>query len=163
MRRILITLLLICFAGMAAFAQDNKRSDLTIRASEVEQPKSEVARILEEAKRRGEIIVDTCLKDCDEGPSTQTIDGFEPGRATKLPRPGYPPIARAAHAEGQVQVRVIIDFDGNVIAAHSISGHPLLQSASVQAAREAHFTPAKLNGQPVRVTGVIVYTFVLGD
>ena len=54
-------------------------------------------------------------------------------------------------------------YDGKVIAAAAISGHPLLQAASVKAAREALFGPLKMNGQPVRVTGVIRYTFKLSN
>ena len=73
--------------------------------------------------------------------------------------PAHPPIARAANATGTVEVKVIIDVDGKVIAAASISGHPLLQGASVSAARDARFTPAKYNGEPVKVVGVIPYTF----
>jgi len=73
--------------------------------------------------------------------------------------PAHPPIARAANATGTVEVKVIIDVDGKVIAAASISGHPLLQGASVSAARYARFTPAKYNGEPVKVVGVIPYTF----
>jgi outer membrane biosynthesis protein TonB len=39
------------------------------------------------------------------------------------------------------------------------SGHPLLQGAAVAAARQARFTPAKYNGERVKVVGVIQYTF----
>jgi len=47
-----------------------------------------------------------------------------------------------------------------VISAKAISGHPLLQAASVSAAQGAQFTPTKLNGEPVKVKGVITYNFV---
>ena len=82
------------------------------------------------------------------------------GKAIALPKPAYPPIARAAHASGTVVVQVLIDEDGNVISAHAVSGHPLLQGASVAAAREAKFSPTTLAGQRVKVTGVIQYNFV---
>jgi TonB family protein len=82
------------------------------------------------------------------------------GKALELPKPAYPDIARAAHASGTVVVQVLIDEDGNVISAHAVSGHPLLQAASVAAAREAKFSPTKLAGQPVKVTGVIQYNFI---
>jgi TonB family protein len=81
------------------------------------------------------------------------------GRAITLPIPAYPPIARAAHASGNVTVEVTIDEDGNVVAAKAVSGHPLLQAASVTAARNAKFTPTKQSGQAVKVQGVLVYTF----
>jgi len=81
------------------------------------------------------------------------------GKAISLPNPTYPVIARAAHAEGPVEVRITIDEDGNVVAAKAVSGHPLLQAAAVSAAREAKFAPSRLEGEPVRVSGVIVYNF----
>ncbi|HMF56111.1 MAG TPA: TonB family protein [Pyrinomonadaceae bacterium] len=82
------------------------------------------------------------------------------GRAISLPKPPYPPIARAAHAEGQVIVKVVIDEDGNVISAQALSGHPLLRAAAVDAARHARFAPTQLSGQPVKVSGTIIYNFV---
>jgi TonB family protein len=83
-------------------------------------------------------------------------------KATSLPIPPYPPMAKAAHASGNVTVEVTIDEDGNVIAARAVSGHPLLQAASVAAARNAKFAPTKLSGQAVKVQGVLVYTFTGG-
>ena len=82
------------------------------------------------------------------------------GKAQELPRPAYPPIARAAHAAGTVVVQVLIDEKGHVVSAHAVSGHPLLQAASVAAARQAKFSPTLLEGDPVKVTGVIQYNFV---
>jgi len=82
------------------------------------------------------------------------------GKALELPKPAYPPIARAAHASGTVVVQVLIDEEGNVVSARAVSGHPLLQAASVAAARQAKFEPMTLSGEPVKVTGVIQYNFV---
>ena len=82
------------------------------------------------------------------------------GKAISLPKPSYPPIARAAHAAGTVVVQVLIDENGSVVSASAVSGHPLLINAAVSAARQARFSPTKLSGQPVKVTGVIQYNFV---
>lgn len=82
------------------------------------------------------------------------------GKAINLPKPAYPPIARAAHAAGTVVVQVLIDENGSVVSAQAVSGHPLLINAAVSAARQARFSPTKLSGQPVKVTGVIQYNFV---
>jgi TonB family protein len=82
-------------------------------------------------------------------------------KAISLPNPVYPAIARQARASGNVTVQVTIDEDGSVISAQAVSGHPLLQSAAVTAARQAKFTPTKLSGQPVKVQGVVVYTFAI--
>jgi TonB family protein len=81
------------------------------------------------------------------------------GKAISLPKPPYPDIARAANASGKVTVEVTVDENGNVISAHAVSGHPLLQQAAVAAARSARFSPTKVSGQPVRVTGTLIYNF----
>jgi len=93
-------------------------------------------------------------------PRAPISGGVLNGKAISLPKPAYPPIAKAAHASGTVVVQVLIDENGNVVSAHAVSGHPLLQGAAVGAARQARFSPTKLSGQPVKVTGVIQYNFV---
>lgn len=81
-------------------------------------------------------------------------------KAISMPSPEYPAIARAAQAAGTVTVQVTIDEEGNVIAARAVAGHPLLQAASVAAARQAKFSRTLLSGEPVKVTGVLVYNFL---
>ena len=93
-------------------------------------------------------------------PRAPISGGVLNGKAINLPKPAYPPIAKAARAAGTVVVQVLIDENGNVVSAHAVSGHPLLQGAAVGAARQAKFSPTKLSGQPVKVTGVIQYNFV---
>jgi len=93
-------------------------------------------------------------------PRAPISGGVLNGKAISLPHPPYPPIAKQAHASGTVVVQVTIDENGNVISAHAVSGHPLLQAVAVAAARGAKFSPTKLSGQPVKVTGVITYNFV---
>jgi protein TonB len=93
-------------------------------------------------------------------PRAPISGGVLNGKAVRLVQPQYPPIARSAHASGQVSVQITIDENGNVISAHAVSGHPLLQAAAVGAARASKFTPTKLSGQPVKVSGVIIYNFV---
>jgi len=93
-------------------------------------------------------------------PHAPISGGVLNGKAVHLVQPPYPPIARSAHASGQVVVQVLIDENGNVVAAHATSGHPLLQAAATNAARASKFTPTKLSGQPVKVNGVIIYNFV---
>lgn len=155
----LLTLLTVWSTGSAALAQDPKpeQKPNTPVAAEAEKPKSEVDKIVAEARNRGEIVIEACFDNCD-GESLST-DGLERGRALHLPKPAYPAIARAARASGEVEVQVLIDVDGKVIAAAAISGHPLLLAASVQAARESLFSPTKLDQTPVKVVGVMRYNF----
>ncbi len=81
------------------------------------------------------------------------------GSAISLPKPPYPPEAKAVGASGAVHVQVTIDEDGNVISATAVSGHPLLRQAAANAARKAKFRPTLLAGVPVKVSGIIVYNF----
>ena len=90
----------------------------------------------------------------------QISGGVLNGKATSLPKPPYPPAARAVRAAGAVSVQVLIDESGNVVSASPVSGHPLLRAAAAQAARGAKFSPTMLSGQPVKVSGVITYNFV---
>jgi periplasmic protein TonB len=93
-------------------------------------------------------------------PRAPISGGVLNGKAISLPKPSYPAIAKAAHASGTVVVQVTIDENGSVISARAVSGHPLLQGVAVAAAKGARFSPTKLSGQPVKVTGVITYNFV---
>ncbi|MDQ5846108.1 MAG: energy transducer TonB, partial [Acidobacteriota bacterium] len=79
------------------------------------------------------------------------------GKAITLPKPEYPAEAREAKAGGNVVVQITIDESGMVSDAKAVSGHPLLLQASINAALQARFTPTLFMGEPVKVTGVIVY------
>lgn len=91
--------------------------------------------------------------------SAKISGGVLNGKATNLPKPAYPPAAKAVNANGAVSVQVTTDESGNVISVAAVSGHPLLRAAAEQAARNSKFAPTMLSGQPVKVTGTIVYKF----
>jgi TonB family C-terminal domain len=122
-------------------------------------PKNEVEQTLDEAKKNGDKVLTVCLEDCDNSNDLIT-SGIEVGHVVELPQPEYPALAARAHVSGQVQVQVVIGLEGDVIAAHAIAGHPLLQASAVSAARKARFTPTLLEGKPVKVAGVIAYNFI---
>ena len=82
-------------------------------------------------------------------------------KTIEKPAPPYPAIARAARVQGTVAVQIVVDEQGRVVSAKATSGNPLLQSAAVQAAYRASFTPTILGGRAVKVTGSITYNFVL--
>ena len=86
--------------------------------------------------------------------------GILNGKAASLPKPEFPPAARAVRASGPVNVQVTVDPGGKVVEAKAVSGHPLLRNAAEQAARSARFAPTMLAGQKVSVTGIIVYNFM---
>jgi protein TonB len=100
-------------------------------------------------------------KPTPEPKKTVVSGGVLNGKAISKPQPAYPPIAKAARAQGTVTVQILVDESGRVVSATAVSGHPLLQQAAVAAARQARFSPTLLSGQPVKVSGVITYNFVL--
>jgi protein TonB len=83
------------------------------------------------------------------------------GLALSLPKPNYPALAKQARANGPVNIQVLIDETGKVVSAKAVSGHPLLLAAAQQAAYGARFSPTRLGDQPMKVSGVITYNFVL--
>jgi len=89
--------------------------------------------------------------------------GVITGLATYLPKPAYTAIAKAARAQGSVSIQVLIDETGRVISAKALSGSPFLTVEAQKAAMQARFKPTLLSNQPVKVSGVITYNFVLGN
>jgi protein TonB len=83
------------------------------------------------------------------------------GEALALPKPPYPPLARQLHIQGTVNVQVVISETGKVISAKAAFGNAALTAAAQQAALQARFSPTMLGDQPVKVSGIITYTFVL--
>ena len=83
------------------------------------------------------------------------------GTAVLLPPPAYPDAAKRMRVQGVVTVDVILDETGKVVAANATAGPVVLRDAAVQAALKARFSPTKLSGQPVKVSGVINYKFAL--
>ncbi|MDQ1639553.1 MAG: periplasmic protein TonB [Pyrinomonadaceae bacterium] len=83
------------------------------------------------------------------------------GEALSLPKPPYPAIARQLGIQGAVNVQVVISETGKVISAKAVSGNPALTAAAQQAALQARFSPTILGDQPVKVSGIITYNFVM--
>jgi TonB family protein len=83
------------------------------------------------------------------------------GMALSLPAPSYPDTARRMRQAGLVQVEVVVDENGKVISARALSGPGTLRDVAVEAAYRARFSPTKLSGQSVKVTGQINYNFTL--
>jgi periplasmic protein TonB len=81
--------------------------------------------------------------------------------AKLLPKPTYPILAKQARVQGTVAVQVLIDETGKVVSARAVSGHPLLVIEAQRAALGARFSPTIIGDQPVKVSGVITYNFVM--
>lgn len=86
----------------------------------------------------------------------------EPSVVQAIP-PNYPPLALAAHVEGEVTVEARINPQGDVTATKMISGHRLLSLAAEKAARRWKFNPLEqgVNERTVRL--YFKFTMVPGN
>ncbi|HEX7297021.1 MAG TPA: TonB family protein [Pyrinomonadaceae bacterium] len=94
-------------------------------------------------------------------PNKPVSGGVLNGTALSLPPPTYPESAKRMKIQGLVTVEVVLDETGKVISANATEGPQLLRDAAVLAAKRARFSPTKLSGMPVKVSGVINYKFAL--
>jgi TonB family protein len=92
--------------------------------------------------------------------SINVSGGMLQASAIKKVEPVYPPAAKAAKAEGEVKIMVIVSEEGKVIDAAAVEGHPLLRDAALQAARQWEFKPAEHSGKPVKVVSVLNFNFI---
>lgn len=161
-------------SGQYVVAMDKRNSNWRVQNAVVHLPNGEEIRVVD---AKDMILSDPprdTESDVNENQNSNSVNsnnsnqkskivsgGVLNGKAISLPQPPYPPVARSARAEGTVVVQVLVDEEGNVISANAVSGHPLLKASAVTAARRAHFTPTKLSGKPVKVSGVIHYNFKL--
>jgi len=103
-------------------------------------------------------------KDSDKDQSwKEKKDKIKKGELIEAPRPDYPDEIKEQKIEGIVVVVITIGNDGNVIYAKAKSGPEALYGVSEAAARKARFKPTMLDGQPVKVTGLMTYDFVLDE
>lgn len=89
--------------------------------------------------------------------------GVITSQATYLPKPVYSEIAKRLRVQGTVSVQVLVDEQGRVVSAKAVSGSSFLIPEAQKAAMQARFSPTLLSGQPVKVSGVITYNFILGN
>ena len=89
--------------------------------------------------------------------------GVITGLAVSLPKPLYSEIAKKMRIQGMVSVQVLVDETGRVVSAKALGGSPFLVPEAQKAALQARFSPTILNDQPVKVSGVITYNFVLSN
>ena len=81
----------------------------------------------------GGAVVATTAQSTNEGP--HVIAAVAPAT--------YPAIARAANARGEVIIEVQVNAAGDVLSTKLISGHPLLQKVSEEAAKQWKFSPSR--------------------
>jgi TonB family protein len=82
-------------------------------------------------------------------------------KAKSLPRPPYPPIARAKHLEGRVVVEVLVSKTGDVICARTLEGDPLLLDVALLAAKFWKFESFETGENVAKVVATIALRFKL--
>ena len=76
--------------------------------------------------------------------------------------PVYPPLARQAHIQGTVILKIVINKSGNVQSLQLVKGHPMLAPAAFEAVRQWKYQPYLSNGEAVEVETNMQVNFVLG-
>lgn len=94
-----------------------------------------------------------------EKPQDLVQSGVVNGKAIYLHKPNYPVEAKQIRASGVVQVEVTIDEQGKVIEAKTTCGYDVFAREAEKSAFKSKFSPTIINGQPVKVTGTLVYNF----
>jgi TonB family protein len=89
--------------------------------------------------------------------------GVESGLLVSKVDPIYPPLARQAHIQGTVILKVVISNDGDVKDIQLFSGHPMLAPAAIEAVKQWKYKPYLLNGEPVEVDTQVQVNFTLSD
>jgi len=104
---------------------------------------------------------DSDKSDKDKSSKEKSKEKVKKGELIEAPRPAYPEEIKEQKIEGTVVVVITIGNDGNVIHAKAKSGPEALYGVSEAAALKARFKPTLLNGQPVKVSALMTYDFVL--
>ena len=77
------------------------------------------------------------------------------------PMPVYPVLAKRGRVEGTVRLTATISKDGSVEKVETVSGHPILEQAALEAVRRWKYRPTVLNGEAVEVITTIDVVFKL--
>jgi TonB family protein len=78
------------------------------------------------------------------------------------PAPTYPPAARQMRREGEIELRLLVDEQGQVAAVERLTGgRSDLAAAAERAARQWRYRPAMKDGVPVQVKILEKVTFKL--
>ncbi len=75
--------------------------------------------------------------------------------------PVYPVLDKRGRVEGTVRLTATIDKEGMVEKLETVSGHPILEQAAVEAVKKWRYRPTMLNGEPVEVITTIDVVFKL--
>ena len=83
------------------------------------------------------------------------------GYLVKKVNPVYPSMAKNARIQGLVELQLHITPEGVVDKVERLNGQPVLASAAIEAVKQWHYEPARLNGKPVEMQTTIKMNFEL--
>ena len=87
--------------------------------------------------------------------------GVSGGSLERKVQPIYPTQARSTGLQGPVVLQFVIDEVGEVQNLRTVSGDAVLARAAIDAVRQWHYQPYRLNGQPVKMPVQITVRFAL--
>lgn len=87
--------------------------------------------------------------------------GISGGLLERKVQPIYPVEARSKRLQGPVVLQAVIDEFGNVRNLRTVSGDSILARAAMDAVRQWHYQPYRLNGQAVKTPTQITVNFTL--
>lgn len=85
------------------------------------------------------------------------------GSLIRRVQPVYPPLAKSARIQGPVVLAAVISKAGTIENLRSLSGHPMLVGAAVDAVRQWMYRPYILNGEAIEVETQITVNFTLSE
>jgi TonB family protein len=135
MKLLFVSILFLC--AFAGFAQTNQRSKTPV-----------------------EILYGP--RDASDKSRWPVISGVLNSKASLEALPAYPEKAKEQHIEGRVEVQLLVNEDGEVIFTNPISGPEALWAEAVKAAVTARFPPLRVEGEPRKITGRIIFDFKSG-
>lgn len=92
---------------------------------------------------------------------TMVSQGVSGGLLERKVQPIYPVEARSKRLQGPVVLQAVIDEFGNVRNLKTVSGDSILARAAMDAVRQWHYQPYRLNGQAVKTPTQITINFTL--
>lgn len=85
---------------------------------------------------------------------------FTPGKVVLYKRPDYSSKAKTSGVGGIVEFKVDVSETGIVGNPLKLSGHPLFDEATLEAANKVRFTPTMCDDKPQKVSALLVYVFL---
>jgi len=116
------------------------------------------------AEQHQEQVTSPSFSDKEPG-IDEMIDVDEFPTPTKTVNPEYPEEAKKAGIEGIVQLKVLVDKEGNVKKAivTKTNGSVVLEQAALNAAKQWTFKPATIKKQPVEIWVSLPFKFKLTE